>query len=729
MKRIFMKRILLLLSTLAAFMSISAMEKPEIKPVAKEKVTTVASTVYYTPENLQRLYAQGAQRHAPLLILFDPVELDNLGAITLQLASAIRAREYPIIASSVLLSKLLKKAIESDAKPSDENAEFRNLSLTFDNWNLHITPSSALAVLIPKKFSKMFPDLGIKISSIANVSNLLPGALKGKEKIKDFLPLIEDLGEEFPAQGLIKDFSRIFFTKNELDPQKLPIWDILISGHGLPKPVSIIAGMPPEALNKILSFFDTDLNVGTVMIDSCMSGGENLNFLEFEQSGAPKNHPYILIVASVSDSPTIIASTGYLKGFWDFFNLAAQLSDKGESLNALLRIIPNSAISQNISPEMIPPAAKNILSVFVRQSPNIPQVWLPNTKGFQTFNIDQYVFVLGKVTAQVGFENKKPIIIKDKKVVLIYPYIVKVPLFVLPWVQKNVDPTMINTYLAKTLTWGDMPLTTEPAFWALVDPARQKELGQIIQTDYPILPRLYERPDFSYVFPQFISMTRGDTAQIFSHIIISNPKMPTPMDGMIRFIRDAFLDISKRTTRKTFLIEKLQGYNDISLLIQTARIAKSIKDIHPLEILLASKKNQLITLENVIIETQYDLDTDQNIISVSFKIDNSSWQFSSNDIKNLWPQTYLWNLRQIDPYMHFQSAINLKQKLMFQSDQPNIYEQLPQKSISQVLKQKQEAIILKKAVEVKRKEAAESAVKKYKEAALATQPAQEESKK
>ena len=585
---------------------------------------------YYSPENLESLYLQGIQRHAPCLILLDPTHSDKLGHIlTHLLTMAIininnpSSIGFPIITSTTTFYNLIEKAHEWENSPTPENIKRKqSFPLTFDKWNIYISHFSNFVILIPKKFSAAFPNLSIKTSSLPNVSNLLPGAIHGKQKIETYQLLFEDIVGKWPATRNIdydefqKDFSRIFITKNEVASQQLPIWDFLIVGHGSPAPNATIAGLPPAQLNKMLSYINDNLNAGVVLLVSCSLGGKNLNLLEFEESGALKKYSFILIVGSTSD--IIIQGSTNL---FTFFEFTSGFGNKGASLDRLLSNIGFFGGSAQASSADID---EKMALVKARGTHIIPQVWLPNGMGFQTFNADYFVFVLGKVIAQVAAEEKQPITLDHQKAVLVYPPYIKATLNIRPLTEYLFSSKMpIN--IAKQFVWKDLPMVNELNFQKLI-PDKHK-----LENEYPELKNTWEPTDQPVIFPQFISMIRGDAAHYFKKINLEDTQSPN--SGVIRFIREAFLDIAKRPTLKTFIIEELTGYNDISLLIQASRMIKGFDQPHPLEVLLEQKKHQPITLYNVLISTRHDPITKQDTIVVAFTISGTTWQFTGDDIK------------------------------------------------------------------------------------------------
>ena len=164
------------------------------------------------------------------------------------------------------------------------------------------------------------------------------------------------------------------------------------------------------------------MDTGVVYISTCFAGGKNINLLKMSDTGITFSHNFILIVGSATDAPTYVENEQE-KFYLHYYNFSAFLQDKGTSLNKLLQEI-NTLNMHTDSPH---------------GTSNIPQVWLPGGLGFQTFNIDERLFILGNVLVRVHEDEKKPITISDKQAVLVYPQSIKVPVIVKPRVYTSED--------------------------------------------------------------------------------------------------------------------------------------------------------------------------------------------------------------------------------------------------------------------------------------------------
>ena len=118
--------------------------------------------------------------------------------------------------------------------------------------------------------------------------------------------------------------------------------------------------------------------------------------------------------------------------------------------------------------------------------------------------------------------------------------------------------------------------------------------------------------------------------------------------GVLTFIRDAFLDISERITKHTFLINELEGHNDISKILTLLDIQYQQVQTHPLRALLHGRENQIIKLENVMIQTQAKHIYDHEVaVKIFFKLDNTFWKYYFCGPTNQRDQRTCWNFEQV----------------------------------------------------------------------------------
>jgi hypothetical protein len=383
------------------------------------------------------------------------------------------------------------------------------------------------------------------------------------------------------------------------------------------------------------------------------------------------NLNYILIVGAVSDVPTW-AESEPIKFFYDFFDHTARL--KEPIAEGKIKTLKGPALKSFLHTKV---SLGNLLAVIntmqersgsLHGTANIPQVWLPHGIGFQTFNIDKEIKVIGPVLLRVHEEDKKSIIINNKiKALLLYPRAINVPLEIQFPLESGITSL-------KKAQWEYLPSVEELV--NELDPVEEAKEGSesslfdILESDeatkqFPALvTRLKESEpaafQHAFMYPQFISMFRGYSYQHLKEIKLQKPEEYYQFVGIMHFIRDAFFDIGGRESLKTFIIDKLTGINDLSLMLELARVkSKIMNKHHPLELILEKDIDKSIMLEKVIITTKGNLEwiakENKSIfnwnITLQFKFANTAWQFkATND--SIKKEPHLWNFNQINLKEH-----------------------------------------------------------------------------
>lgn len=645
---------------------------------------------YYSPGNFaQKIEAREnkyIQAYAPCLFIIEngskSIESADIDAVTVSLDSALTANFFPIIVSHWLLNNwalwMSKKSDPQFVSPSRQ--ELFNTNFNQNYWTMFNVPGTQFIILVPLAYKTTYAKL-LKLDPKNDLSNLLPTAQSNFSALTDWLSKNKDK-QDAPFKP--SDLRAMFYTKTEKNPLTLPIWNFIINGHGLSKSSEKgprFATLTPEEINAVFTFFDNEILTGIVYLFSCFTGGKNLELLQFIEPARVTAHTFILIAAATSDN--IVYGTG-TDMFRDFFNLAATVTDRGSGLNQLLKTLE---VSLN----------KEVLAAFpragiTRGTETIPQVLLPNGLQFQAFNIENDVFVLGNVLIKAAQENKKPIDIKNKKAVLIYPLEIPIPITVSITQYPENQQKQKAEYKE---SWGrhGMSVLTESAFWERVtEPRKQEIIAELIQKQFiSSLPA----SDF-FLFPHFISMVPTSSVLFheylnkvvhhFSSITVNAQVLASA--GVIRFIRDAFLDPKFPRTKeeKIFLIDELVGLNDLLPLIAAARLLNNDTSKSKLELLLEPLANTAINLKKVWIESHYD--QQKKYFTLRFIVNNQAYEFNQDYAsKGFW---------------HFQEY-PLPQHERYYADNLKGLVTVPtgQKSISEILRLKQTEILKKKQAEKK----------------------------
>lgn len=636
--------------------------------IEEDKARKVES--YYDPAHIKSLDQQKTQKHAPMLILIDELQEETINtdqiSVTVALSYGIKQQLYPILTTASVLKNLLWKMNPALSKETGiiKTLQAFTPPLTAQNWRIFDVPNTQFVLLVPNNFISMFgQNYGIKplpeITQFLKMPSALDVWLDKKKKIIPFSKA---------------DLQQVFVPKT--DNISTLIWDFIIVGHGTDNP-PIIANLKPAVINEMFNFFDNQIKTGMVLVLSCYSGGGNRKLLETSQAGVQINHNFILILGSASNNVVNISYPNDYPYFNLFYNNAAQIQDKGSSFDIMWEDLARAKLFSTDSS--------------VHGFQNIPQVWFPGGIGFQSVNIPDLVFSLGNVLLKTRQEDKHPIDTVGDAVVLIYPTVIDVPLYVYP-VRQDRPVTLKN--------WQDTPHIFETNFTKGNFPQLEKIILQLKADGLLDITRSNKASESFY--PQFISLdtTRG---HIFTDIIVESDYFDESNRqssglGVMQFIRDSLLDIGKASAPKFYFIDQLTGFNDISLLLAASRIARNDSAKHPLEAYLQNLVNQNITLENVMIITN-----NGNLkFRIFFAIQNTYWEYTSDEAQEDAKTLNWWNFKMIGNVRNSYDRDYQKYKTLLITKP----ESLNQKSITAVLEERQRQILLKKAMELKKNQAA-----------------------
>ena len=640
--------------------------------------------------------AAPGKQHAPMLILFDPVnsepETGNTPSITTTLAFSLVNPLGPILVSGYLLKNLLirTRTYDSDNFHSKNLGSrvlkkiFEQAEFTSSAWSVYNVPQSAFVLLVPKVITDLFNRTGKKIglkATLPSLDSLLADKsyqeiiawLEKNKPVQSIINLVSS--EEFKklfAYDITPHLEKIFDNKNE--DKSTPIWDIFFEGHGYINP-AIIAGLLPEYFNKVLSFFDRRIKTGILFVRSCLAGGQNRTLLETTQEGVQTKHNFIIILGSITDSIVPPTKYGREQMITDFFNLAGFIQDKGTSINNLIR----SIVDFNM----------NLFSY--HGATGFPQIWFPGGYGFQTPQIVNEALTIGNVFLKTHQENQEPIFIDNVLIVLLYPRIIDVKLIISPFnVQANLKKQ-----------WNNFAFVFENSFFSNVPESIQKSMLDELKAEKLLPDYLSELPEIAqqnspanpnyYIYPQIIAMAPKDSQYHFSEIQVSSELRGKQVaGGILQFIRDTFFDPSRESDHD-YYIDSITGTNDISLTLAASRILAQRPDKHPLEDILKDRINKEITLKNVVISPYHN--------HISFQINNTTWIFGNKEFIKDPTKEMRWNFTKRTDTENYEKAYKANtQKLTI--------EHPAQKNISANLKEKQRQMLLKKAAEIKKKEPA-----------------------
>ncbi len=421
-----------------------------------------------------------------------------------------------------------------------------------------------------------------------------------------------------------------------------------------------VAGMSIDDFVDILIFFNDKLNTKSVRLLSCYSGGRILDLIRIKNF-VPIRIKYLLIVDSLTDAPSYesfplkpTTNMGLdLKGYFDALDnfqessesfedeiktIKSKSTDPSEIIQSKIKKLEQSSGFNGILKKLLLPRAWYFSHGAFN---NFPQILIPEIGCFQTFNVAPFVqkitdatiikalaqpeFLkeeiteiedsreepsqLKKVTIKTGlkkmsFVQAETIEINKKLALLVYSEIVSANLNIIP----NPGLRSENLYVSNSTRW----LLNLYKYFPSIP------CTETVYASKPANKNLHR-------YPQFVSMQRGNSLNLFAKINVLNSGKPTTETGILNFLRDSFLILRNRKSEKVFFIKELEGYNDFSQILDRKDEFKKFLRNKKLE------KRQ-ITLQNVFIKTSRDnLST---VISISFNFGGKDWSlvYSTKDL-------------------------------------------------------------------------------------------------
>jgi len=553
-------------------------------------------------------YKEG--QHIPLILLLDKHNNEspstNSIALTQTLYLGIKSKAAAILVNQSILHNLLFKKYYSIYN----YFENQDINLSSNEWELYsmVNPKyftdNQLLLLIPKS-KKNLLSLGFNFKAFQQL-NILP---ENNTK-NNYINIINILEPKLPANTkkkakyMIDDFQQILcipsFPKNKKEKSffihqqeawTAPIFDIYLAGHGLPKPDSLIADLTPNEMQKLLTFFNTKLRIGTLMICSCYAGGENLRTLKFKND-INKNEIFYPL-----NFLTIIQSVGDIFSYVDLRNPI--------DFNQIFDITKNLGTNDENGIDILLSKIGTLLPVIWNPhgDANISQIILPGGIEIQTPQANT-IHVLGNVKVKTAEMEGKPFYIYPTRQLINNPkYDLKLSVLVYPKV--------INT-----------PLILQAS---RIDPNLKLEWHYYFPTFNEI--NIAQLKNNHYLYPNILSMIHGNASHYFNKLIFEGNAFDGS-GGIFMGIRDSFFDIVNRQTLKTFYIDILEGTNDISLILQANPPNKQIPYMNPIEAKLPAAGKKII-LQNVIITTQCYNIFSMPMLSVEFQLNETAWKFES----------------------------------------------------------------------------------------------------
>lgn len=641
-------------------------------------------------------YKEG--QHVPLIMIIDQTKFesptgDDVADVDI-LDIALRAKYIPILVSKNILYNY---AYRKQDWSFGYNINFKDTNFSKKEWELY-TPKHPNYFIDDDQFFLILPKTNkAQFNSLFNFKNLKRLDILPHYNNNDYDDLLRKLAlkwpvpKKIPLKNMPDDLGKIFITITYSKETSLaihqpkawegPILDVYLTGHGELRP-PLISTFTPDEIQTLLTFFNNKLRLGALIISSCFVGGENLRNFKFkkdinnEQIFYPLN--FIIMVQSVGDLLNFTASRLSITGkqfFISIFDILKNLGkDEQHSFESLLKDI--TILDQSSS---------------IHVAENIPQIILPGGIEIQSLTPSDNVLVLGKVKAEVAEIENKPIFIYPKRRSSQSKY--EFPLNVLVYPEAIMSTLIIQSSYIKDSLKGKIQNVWQylPTFADLVRENKSiiKHYKTFFTSDFSIATLEAS----NYLYPNILSMIHGNASHYFKKIVFKENALDGT-GGVLMGIRDSFLNIAGRPTKKKFCIDTLEGPNDISLILKTIRIIrKNLKKLHTLETLLPKNSDDII-LKNITIKTQAkDIDPIETIASIKFQIKDTAWGFKYNS--RYWLPEYqqyykpqLWDFKQINITKYekeYQKSITkiLKKKLSATEPQKSLIEILKEKIVEQ----------------------------------------------
>lgn len=346
-------------------------------------------------------------------------------AVTFTFAAALCQGNFFIITTSNIFGNFLKlKSLNTE--------QLDGVSL--DNWNIYQTNTNDFYLFIPKslvdgeaqKFFAINPVNGIlKRMQNTNPANFL-SSIQRKNSI------------------IVENLENIFIKSKEAGP-----WNIFLNGHGSSPEINpdsigsspqynetnaLIGGLSLSKFRNFLQFLIQKINTSFFYLISCFAGDINLtlpfitNWINQKGNiiGGIKKPNFTVVSGALTSEPVVsnVFDTLYLcrtnspiaKGIMNFKLFFEALDKYGHSTSGKSSF--NKAQLTEIL-NSITPRAKNTHDP--HGISGLPSVLFPNTDTFQVISLDEKIFIISQVVVKKYMLDKKPLVLKNKEAILIYP--------------------------------------------------------------------------------------------------------------------------------------------------------------------------------------------------------------------------------------------------------------------------------------------------------------------
>lgn len=267
--------------------------------------------------------------------------------------------------------------------------------------------------------------LGLKHKSLEKITNPFdPKSYFFQHQWATQKSLLENKLESiaYIQTNLIQTLNSLFFTYKEIakifstslkDIYEKYLWNIYIAGHGSnPSESFTIAAIPESNFIELLLYFNSQINTNIVFTVSCYGAGERLKLFNIP------NLKYILALGSTTKSVTVRAvEYKFSLNQQKKLELLSR-TNVSQFFESLRRYQDEAYLDLFNKIQFFWKLNKQKDKKFYNQ--NIPQIKLPNTDWFQIIDLQKNELNLNKLLIDLHNYNKKPIIVKNKRLLFLH---------------------------------------------------------------------------------------------------------------------------------------------------------------------------------------------------------------------------------------------------------------------------------------------------------------------
>jgi hypothetical protein len=463
---------------------------------------------------------ESSRQHLPLMMLLDYDSKDEASGIkpsalknfVKQISDNNSKENGPavVVSRNLLLgyAHMIKDALER----KKSNINFFAPS----EWAMYSSNDSDLFIIIPKGSDDFF-NLCYKAFNIsgegAPFSKFLTPEQENLVTQKNptvYQSIIDRLIQEpSPDRYCTSKNLKSLFRPLDLNAKEVILFDIYIVGHGSEldrKNDFDIAGLKKHHFFDFLNIINKEIKTGILMVMSCFAGEK----IEHINSGIrPENKSiskllFPIIISSVDARTTYENPIDISKIFY----YARMFDQDSKVLKMLFKYLDNSLHRKKDH----------------QASSSIPQIIFPGGISVQSLTPEDRVTVIGDVFTRIHEQENREIITYQKRVL-----------------QKSIK----NKKSSYEVMYQEKKAVTNILIYPSViyPPVRIKSFSKMF-------------------FPVIISMDHRVNAHYYFSKIILDKRTKTDDIGIFKFIQDAFCKQRGRISKKTILIELLEGKND-----------------------------------------------------------------------------------------------------------------------------------------------------------------------